>query len=84
MPLRFVQAAYRGSALGGPVLQGETGIGQSVLWELGIHGIPVVNVENACATGATALHLAGVTWLLASTTCAGRGRGQERDAQARC
>ena len=48
-----VQAAYCGSALGAS-LQGETGIGQSVLWELGIHGIPVVNVENACATGATA------------------------------
>lgn len=58
-----VQAAYCGSALGAS-LQGETGIGQSVLWELGIHGIPVVNVENACATGATALHLAwrDVAW----------------------
>lgn len=58
-----VQAAYCGNALGAGV-QGETGIGQSVLWELGIHGIPVVNVENACASGATALHLAwrDVAW----------------------
>ncbi|UCE30511.1 MAG: thiolase family protein [Burkholderiales bacterium] len=58
-----VQAAYCGSAMAA-LVQGESGLGQSVLWELGIHGIPVVNVENACATGATALHLAwrDVAW----------------------
>lgn len=63
VPPSAIQAAYCGSALGA-LLQGESGIGQSVLWELGIHGIPVVNVENACASGATALHLAwrDVAW----------------------
>jgi acetyl-CoA acetyltransferase len=52
-----VEAAYCGSALGAS-LQGMTGIGQSVMLELGIGRIPVINVENACATGATALHMA--------------------------
>ncbi len=63
LPPSAIQAAYCGSAMGA-LAQGETGIGQSVLWELGIHGIPVVNVENACASGATALHLAwrDVAW----------------------
>lgn len=51
-----IQAGYCGNALG-PLLQGETGVGQNVFWEIGICGIPIVNVENACATGSTALHL---------------------------
>ncbi|MBW8636247.1 thiolase family protein [Hoeflea sp. WL0058] len=60
---RDVQAAYCGSAMAA-LVHGETGLGQSVLMELGVRGIPVVNVENACATGATALHLAwrDVAW----------------------
>ena len=52
-----VQAGYCGNALG-PAVQGETGVGQNSFWEVGISGIPVVNVENACATGSTAVHLA--------------------------
>lgn len=32
--------------------------GQRVLRELGLTGIPIVNVENACAGGGTALHVA--------------------------
>jgi acetyl-CoA acetyltransferase len=52
-----VQAVYCGSALSS-LIQGATGVGQSVMRELGVTGIPVVNVENACATGATALHMA--------------------------
>jgi len=50
-----IEGGYCGNALG-PALQGETGIGQSVLWEVGVRGVPVVNVENACASGSTALH----------------------------
>ncbi|MCX5832033.1 MAG: beta-ketoacyl synthase N-terminal-like domain-containing protein [Deltaproteobacteria bacterium] len=52
-----IKAGYCGNALGS-VLQGETGVGQNVFWEVGINGIPVINVENACATGSTALHQA--------------------------
>jgi acetyl-CoA acetyltransferase len=54
-----IEAGYCGNALG-PVLQGETGVGQNVFWEVGINGIPIVNVENACATGSTALHQAWI------------------------
>ncbi|MFH0729501.1 MAG: thiolase family protein [Pseudomonadota bacterium] len=49
-----IEAGYCGNALGS-VLQGETGVGQNVFWEVGISGIPIVNVENACASGSTAL-----------------------------
>lgn len=39
-------------------LFGDSTVGQNVLWEVGIHRIPVVNVENACASGSTAFVLA--------------------------
>lgn len=49
-----VEAGYCGNALA-PAIQGETGVGQNVFWEVGISGIPIVNLENACASGSTAL-----------------------------
>ena len=53
-----IQAAYMGNAAAG-VLQGQEMIrGQAVLREMGIGRIPVVNVENACATSSTAFHQA--------------------------
>jgi len=55
-----IEAGYCGNALG-PVLQGETSVGQNVFWEVGINSVPIVNVENACATGSTALHQAWVS-----------------------
>jgi acetyl-CoA acetyltransferase len=51
-----IQAGYCGNALGA-MLQEETGVGQHVLWEAGMSSLPIVNVENACASGSTALHL---------------------------
>ncbi|MBT4017225.1 MAG: thiolase family protein [Alphaproteobacteria bacterium] len=50
-----IEAGYCGNALAS-VLQQTTSVGQSVFWEVGIHKIPVVNIENACASGSTALH----------------------------
>lgn len=51
-----VQGAWVGNAAQG-VLDGQESIrGQVVLRPLGIGGIPVVNVENACAASATALN----------------------------
>ena len=37
---------------------GESTAGQRALYELGMTGIPVVNVNNNCSTGSTALYLA--------------------------
>ncbi len=49
-----IQAGYCGNALGA-ALQGETGVGQNAFWEVGVRGVPIVNMENACASGSTAL-----------------------------
>ncbi|MGV6872072.1 thiolase C-terminal domain-containing protein [Pseudochelatococcus sp. B33] len=52
---RDIQVAYVGNSLGG-LLTGQEGVrGQVMLQHAGITGIPVVNVENACASAATAL-----------------------------
>jgi acetyl-CoA acetyltransferase len=54
MGTKDIQAVYSANAMAG-VLQGQEQIrGQSVLREVGIERVPVVNVENACASGSTA------------------------------
>lgn len=51
-------AAFYAGVTNGP-LQGQLSIpGQAVLAKIGIAGMPIFNVENACASGSTALHLA--------------------------
>jgi acetyl-CoA acyltransferase len=53
-----VEAAYFGNTCQG-VLEGQVVVaGQMALRSMDFERIPVVNVENACATGATALHQA--------------------------
>ncbi|MCW2249269.1 acetyl-CoA acetyltransferase [Azospirillum fermentarium] len=53
-----IQAAYMGNAAAG-VITGQVCVpGEIVLREVGIGRIPVVNVENACATASTALNQA--------------------------
>src|SRR3954467_11301948 len=37
---------------------GESTAGQRAVYELGMTGVPVVNVNNNCSTGSTALYLA--------------------------
>lgn len=54
MGTKDVQAVYSANAMAG-ILQGQEQIrGQSVLREIGIERVPVVNVENACASGSSA------------------------------
>jgi acetyl-CoA acetyltransferase len=53
-----LQAAWMGNAAAGVVTGQEMIRGQLVLRALGIGRIPVVNVENACASSSTALHQA--------------------------
>jgi len=47
-----VQQAYTG------YVYGDSTCGQTALYEVGLTGIPVVNVNNNCSTGSTALFLA--------------------------
>jgi acetyl-CoA acetyltransferase len=49
---RDIQAIYCANVLGGMIL------GQVIVRDLGFGGVPVYNVENACASGATGVHLA--------------------------
>jgi len=55
-----IEAAVVGNAMAGLITGQECVRGQVVLREMGIGGIPIVNCENACASSATAFHLA---WL---------------------
>ena len=65
-----VQAAYVGNASQG-VLQGQESIrGQVVLHAMGIGGMPIINVENACASSATALNGAMAMVALGEIDCA--------------
>jgi acetyl-CoA acetyltransferase len=55
-----IQAAWMGNSAAG-VITGQVCVrGQAVLRPLGIGKIPVINVENACATAATAFQQAAV------------------------
>jgi acetyl-CoA acetyltransferase len=58
IPPRDIQAAYVANSLGG-LITGQEGIrGQVILRDVGFSGIPITNVENACASGTTALRCA--------------------------
>lgn len=58
IPLDRIQAAWAGNAAAGPMV-GQTCIaGQTILRGLGAGRVPVINVENACATASTAFQQA--------------------------
>ena len=52
---REIEAAYCGTALGGMMS------GQRVLKQLGITGLPITNVENACSSSSSALRQAYIS-----------------------
>jgi acetyl-CoA acyltransferase len=52
-----IQAAYVGNAAAGLVTGQEMIRGQVMLRPAGVEGIPVFNVENACASSSSAFHL---------------------------
>ena len=56
LAIQDMQALYCGN-----LLQANATVGQRVLHEIGQTGIPVVNVSNACATGATAFREAWIS-----------------------
>ena len=53
-----LEAAFVGNAVAGLITGQESIRGQVILRSIGIGRIPVVNVENACASASTALHQA--------------------------
>jgi len=57
VPLSRVRMGFFANALAARLF-GDTTIGQNVFAALGLDSIPIINVENACASGATALYLA--------------------------
>lgn len=53
-----VGLCFFGNAVAGSITGQEMVAGQVTLRPLGLEGIPIINVENACASGSTALHVA--------------------------
>ncbi len=58
-----VQQAYCG------YVYGDSTCGQTVMYEVGLTGIPIVNVNNNCSTGSTALYLARQAILSGEAEC---------------
>ena len=52
IPYDAVEQAYAG------YVYGDSTYGQRAIYELGLTGIPVINVNNNCSTGSSALFLA--------------------------
>jgi acetyl-CoA acyltransferase len=63
-----LEAAYVGSAVPGIMTGQEQIKAQVTLSAMGIDTIPMYNVENACASSSTALHLGWRRWAPGSTT----------------
>src|SRR2546429_1388979 len=59
--VREINAAYVSNSVAGLITGQETIRGQVVLRKTGLLGIPVVNVENACASASTAFYLGWVS-----------------------
>ena len=55
--VKDIGAAYVSNSVAGLITGQETIRGQVVLRKTGLMGIPIVNVENACASASTAFHL---------------------------
>jgi acetyl-CoA acyltransferase len=56
--LSQIEAAYVGNAMAGIITGQECIRGQVMLSGTGLEGIPIFNVENACASGSSAFHMA--------------------------
>jgi acetyl-CoA acyltransferase len=65
--VKDIELVYVGNALAPQLTELKGTIGQHVLTEAGIFGVPVINVENACSSGSTALR--GAYLEVASGTC---------------
>ncbi len=67
VPAKDIQVAYVGNGLAPQLTELKGTIGQHVLTQAGLFGMPVINVENACSSGSTALR--GAFLEVASGNC---------------
>ena len=58
LDIQEIHAAYVSNSVAGLITGQEAVRGQVMLRHTGLMGIPIVNVENACASASTAFHLA--------------------------
>src|SRR5256886_496824 len=58
LDIQEIRAAYVSNSVAGLITGQEAVRGQVMLRHTGLMGIPIVNVENACASASTAFHLA--------------------------
>jgi acetyl-CoA acetyltransferase len=58
LSLGDIQAVFFSNALAGIMTGQECIRGEVMTYHLGLDSVPVINVENACASGGTAMHLA--------------------------
>jgi acetyl-CoA acyltransferase len=58
IPLSKIEAAYVGNAMAGKLWGQDSIRGQVFLSGTGLEGIPIFNIENACASSSSAFHLA--------------------------
>lgn len=65
-----VEAAFVGNAFGGMLQQQESVLGQILLKSVGIAGIPIHTVKNACSSGSDAAHLAWTAVAYGQIECA--------------
>lgn len=65
-----VETVFFANALAGLVTGQETIRGQATLRDTGLAGRPIVNVDNACASGSTAVHLAWAAVASGQVECA--------------
>jgi len=56
--VNMLEAVFFGNCVQGHMEGQDMGRGEIAMRQFGIEGIPVVNVENACATASTAFHMA--------------------------
>lgn len=77
-----IEAVYFANAIGGAITHQEMVAGQVALRPIGIGGVPIVNVENACASASTALGL-GMQAIASGTAervlCVGAEKMSHRD-----
>lgn len=58
LSMKDIEAAYCSNAIAGLITNQEMVRGQVALRSMGFEGLPIINTENACASGSTAVHLA--------------------------